>query len=94
MTTPKRERGFELAPARSGAEGHAGHQWRAGRDGPRRGGHRRDHLLHNTSNPSVMLGAGLVAKKAVDVGLKIKPYVKTSLAPGSRVVTDYLKRPI
>ena len=44
----------------------------------------------NTSNPSVMLGAGLVAKKAVDKGLKIQPWVKTSLAPGSQVVTEYL----
>jgi aconitate hydratase len=44
----------------------------------------------NTSNPSVMLGAGLLAKHAVEKGLKVKPYVKTSLAPGSRVVTDYL----
>jgi aconitate hydratase len=44
----------------------------------------------NTSNPSVMLGAGLVAKKAVEKGLTVMPYVKTSLAPGSRVVTDYL----
>ena len=44
----------------------------------------------NTSNPSVMLGAGIVAKKAVELGLKVKPYVKTSLAPGSRVVTEYL----
>jgi len=45
----------------------------------------------NTSNPSVMLGAGLLAKKAVARGLKPKPWVKTSLAPGSKVVTDYLK---
>src|SRR5437660_3202788 len=44
----------------------------------------------NTSNPSLMLGAGLLAKKAVERGLKIKPWVKTSLAPGSKVVTDYL----
>ena len=44
----------------------------------------------NTSNPSVMLAAGLLAQKAVDCGLTVKPYVKTSLAPGSRVVTDYL----
>ncbi|NND72979.1 MAG: aconitate hydratase AcnA, partial [Rhodothermales bacterium] len=44
----------------------------------------------NTSNPSVMIGAGLVAKKAVERGLKVKPYVKTSMAPGSKVVTDYL----
>lgn len=44
----------------------------------------------NTSNPSVMLGAGLLAKKAVERGLQVKPYVKTSLAPGSKVVTEYL----
>jgi aconitate hydratase len=44
----------------------------------------------NTSNPSVMLGAGLLAKKAVERGLAVKPWVKTSLAPGSKVVTDYL----
>lgn len=44
----------------------------------------------NTSNPSVMIGAGLVAKKAVEKGLKVPSYVKTSLAPGSKVVTDYL----
>jgi aconitate hydratase len=46
----------------------------------------------NTSNPSVMLGAGLLAKKAVDAGLARRPWVKTSLAPGSKVVTDYLER--
>jgi aconitate hydratase len=46
----------------------------------------------NTSNPSVMIGAGLVAKKAVEKGLQRKPWVKTSLAPGSKVVTDYLEK--
>ncbi len=46
----------------------------------------------NTSNPSVMLGAGLLAKKAVERGLTVKPFVKTSLAPGSRVVTEYLDK--
>ncbi len=46
----------------------------------------------NTSNPSVMIGAGLLAKRAVDKGLTRKPWVKTSLAPGSRVVTDYFDR--
>jgi aconitate hydratase len=46
----------------------------------------------NTSNPSVMLAAGLLAKKAVTRGLQVKPYVKTSLAPGSRVVQDYLEK--
>ncbi len=45
----------------------------------------------NTSNPSVLIGAGLLAKKAVEKGLKRKPWVKTSLAPGSKVVTEYLK---
>ena len=45
----------------------------------------------NTSNPSVMIGAGLLAKKAVEKGLSSKPWVKTSLAPGSKVVTEYLK---
>ena len=45
----------------------------------------------NTSNPSVMIGAGLVAKHAVERGLNVQPYVKTSLAPGSRVVTEYLE---
>ncbi|MFN2338352.1 MAG: aconitate hydratase AcnA, partial [Gammaproteobacteria bacterium] len=46
----------------------------------------------NTSNPGVMLGAGLVARKAAERGLKVKPWVKTSLAPGSRVVTEYLQQ--
>ncbi len=46
----------------------------------------------NTSNPSVMLAAGIVAKKAVEKGLKVPSYVKTSLAPGSRVVTEYLEK--
>ncbi len=46
----------------------------------------------NTSNPSVMLGAGLVARNALKKGLKVKPWVKTSLAPGSQVVTDYLEK--
>ena len=46
----------------------------------------------NTSNPSVMIGAGLIAKKAVELGLKVAPWVKTSLAPGSQVVTDYLEK--
>src|SRR5208337_2765890 len=46
----------------------------------------------NTSNPSVMLAAGLLAKKAVERGLSVNPFVKTSLAPGSRVVSDYLNK--
>jgi aconitate hydratase len=64
-----------------------------------------EHVLHhgsvviaaitsctNTSNPSVMIGAGLLAKNAVERGLQTKPWVKTSLAPGSKVVTDYLRQ--
>ena len=46
----------------------------------------------NTSNPNVLIGAGLLAKKAVELGLEVKPWVKTSLAPGSKVVTDYLEK--
>ncbi|HET7336230.1 MAG TPA: aconitate hydratase AcnA, partial [Rhizomicrobium sp.] len=46
----------------------------------------------NTSNPNVMIGAGLVAKKAIERGLNVRPWVKTSLAPGSQVVTDYLEK--
>ncbi len=46
----------------------------------------------NTSNPNVLIGAGLLAKKAVEYGLEVKPWVKTSLAPGSQVVTDYLEK--
>ncbi len=46
----------------------------------------------NTSNPNVLIGAGLLAKKAVELGLEVKPWVKTSLAPGSQVVTDYLQK--
>ena len=46
----------------------------------------------NTSNPSVLIGAGLLAKKAIEKGLTVKPWVKTSLAPGSQVVTDYLEK--
>jgi len=46
----------------------------------------------NTSNPAVMLGAGLLARNAAALGMKVKPWVKTSLAPGSRVVTDYLEK--
>ena len=46
----------------------------------------------NTSNPNVMIAAGLVAKKAIELGFSVKPWVKTSLAPGSKVVSDYLDK--
>ena len=48
--------------------------------------------MRNTSNPSVMIAAGLIARNAVTKGLSPKPWVKTSLAPGSQVVADYLKQ--
>ncbi|QEH36429.1 Aconitate hydratase 1 [Aquisphaera giovannonii] len=70
-----------------------------GSDGPAAGTLRHGSVViaaitscTNTSNPSVMLAAGLLAKKAVERGLEAKPWVKASLAPGSKVVTDYLKR--
>src|SRR5499427_2193222 len=91
LTAPVKERGYGLAEselARTASVRSNGHA---------------DTLAHgavviaaitsctNTSNPSVMVGAGLLAKKAVAKGLRVKPYVKTSLAPGSKVVTDYLR---
>ena len=92
LTAPTAKRGFALdgpALARTGTVRENGH----------------DSTIHhgavviaaitsctNTSNPSVMVAAGLVARKAVAKGLTTKPWVKTSLAPGSRVVTDYLER--
>jgi aconitate hydratase len=92
LTAPTAKRGF-------GLEGAA-----VCRTGTVRADGRADAIHHgavviaaitsctNTSNPSVMVAAGLVARKAVEKGLTRKPWVKTSLAPGSRVVTDYLER--
>jgi len=91
LTAPVSERGFELKPEAVNTEATFGTN----------GGSMK--IKHgavviaaitsctNTSNPSVMVGAGLLAKKALDKGLHVKPYVKTSLAPGSRVVTEYLQ---
>jgi aconitate hydratase len=90
LTAPVKERGYGLA------ESDLGRTADVASDG------RSDTLGHgavviaaitsctNTSNPSVMVGAGLLARKAVARGLRVKPYVKTSMAPGSKVVTDYL----
>ena len=90
LTAPIAQRGFALSPASTDAAAVVSYE------------HETLELHHgsvviaaitsctNTSNPSVMIGAGLVAKKAVERGLRVAPYVKTSLAPGSRVVTDYL----
>jgi len=92
LAAPIAERGFGLPEdrlARTGEVIHAG--------GSSRIGHGAVVLAAitsctNTSNPSVMLAAGLLAKRAVELGLRVPGHVKTSLAPGSRVVTDYLAR--
>jgi aconitate hydratase len=92
LSAPVKERGYELSPealARKAKVGTNGGSYEIG--------HGAVVIAAitsctNTSNPSVMVAAGLLARKAVEKGLKIKPYVKTSLAPGSRVVTEYLKK--
>jgi aconitate hydratase len=92
LTTPVKERGFELEPSNVDQKAMMGTN-----GGSVEMGHGSVVIAAitsctNTSNPSVMIGAGLVAKKAAERGMKVKPYVKTSLAPGSRVVTDYLQK--
>jgi aconitate hydratase len=92
LTAPKEERGFALAPDELDREVPLNS------NGSQVGiGHGSVVIAAitsctNTSNPSVMIAAGLLAKNAVEKGLTTKPYVKTSLAPGSRVVTDYLEK--
>jgi aconitate hydratase len=92
LTAPIKERGFELPAEKAaktatitanGSDYQVGHGFVAIAS---------ITSCTNTSNPSVMLGAGILAKKAVEHGLKVPAFVKTSLAPGSRVVTDYLNR--
>jgi aconitate hydratase len=92
LTAPVKDRGFELKPEAVDTEVTFGTNG---------GSMKMKHgaiviaaitSCTNTSNPSVMVGAGLLAKKALEKGLNVKPYVKTSLAPGSRVVTEYLKK--
>jgi aconitate hydratase len=92
LTAPVKERGFELKPDALSREATFGTNG---------GSMKMTHgavviaaitSCTNTSNPSVMVGAGLLAKKALEKGLNVKPYVKTSLAPGSRVVTEYLRQ--
>jgi aconitate hydratase len=92
LTAPVKERGFALKPEAVDAAATLGTN-----GGSAIIGHGAVVIAAitsctNTSNPSVMLAAGLLAKKAVEKGLRVQPYVKTSLAPGSRVVSDYLKR--
>ncbi|HTX90378.1 MAG TPA: aconitate hydratase AcnA [Anaerolineales bacterium] len=92
LVAPVKERGYELKPAdrtRTGKVGTNGSSYEIG--------HGAVVIAAitsctNTSNPSVMVAAGLLARKALEKGLSVKPYVKTSLAPGSRVVTEYLRK--
>jgi len=92
LVAPVAERGFELSPealARKGSVGTNGGSYQIG--------HGSVVIAAitsctNTSNPSVLVAAGLVAQKAVEKGLNVAPQVKTSLAPGSRVVTEYLTK--
>ena len=79
---------------RTSHPGPGGRRGRRGRvhHGPRRRRGLRITSCTNTSNPSVMLGAALLAKKAVEKGLSTKPWVKTNMAPGSQVVTDYYEK--
>ncbi|GAB1472246.1 aconitate hydratase AcnA [Chloroflexota bacterium] len=92
LTTPVKERGFELKPEAVNSEVTFGTHGCSIK--MRHGAVVIAAITSctNTSNPSVMVGAGLLAKKALEKGLNVKPYVKTSLAPGSRVVTEYLKQ--
>ena len=92
LVAPKSARGFELAPEDLDKESAFGSNGSS--EVMRHGALVIAAITSctNTSNPAVMISAGLVAKKAVERGLQVKPYVKTSLAPGSRVVTDYLEK--
>ena len=92
LTAPVKERGFELKP--EAVEKEATFGTNGGSMQMKHGAVVIAAITSctNTSNPSVMVGAGLLAKKAVEKGLSVKPYVKTSLAPGSRVVTEYLRQ--
>ncbi len=92
LTAPVKERGYELKPEDLDKKATVGTN-----GGSYQIGHGAVVIASitsctNTSNPSVLIAAGLLAKKAVERGLTTKPQVKTSLAPGSRVVTEYLKR--
>jgi len=92
LTAPVKERGYELSPEALTREATFGTN--GGTQKMKHGAVVIAAITSctNTSNPSVLLAAGLVAKKALEKGLNVKPYVKTSLAPGSRVVTEYLQQ--
>jgi aconitate hydratase len=91
LKAPVKQGGYELPSERLNAKSHI-------QNGYETDLHHGDIVIAaitsctNTSNPAVLVAAGLLAKKAVEKGLKTKPYVKTSLAPGSRVVTEYLEK--
>ncbi len=92
LVQPKNERGFALAPEDLSRTGNVRLDGYSGKIGHGAVVIAAITSCTNTSNPTVMVGAGLLAKHAVEKGLEVKPYVKTSLAPGSRVVTDYLEK--
>jgi aconitate hydratase len=101
LTAPVKERGYELKPGDVKRKAKVGAPAPTSQGQANGGSYEIGHgavvlaaitSCTNTSNPSVMIAAGLVARKAVEKGLAVKPYVKTSLAPGSRVVTEYLKQ--
>ena len=100
LTAPVKDRGYELTGDALKREAMYGTPETASQGQANGGSMKMTHgavviaaitSCTNTSNPSVMIAAALVAKKAAEKGLTVKPYVKTSLAPGSRVVTEYLK---
>ena len=92
INLPDVKKNFLDALERGAEDGRSRHQWRIERPPIQDGSVVIAAITSctNTSNPSVMIAAGLLAKKAVEHGLKSKPWVKTSLAPGSKVVIDYL----
>lgn len=92
LTAPVKERGYELSPEALTREATFGTN--GGTQKMKHGAVVIAAITSctNTSNPSVLIAAGLVARKALEKGLSVKPYVKTSLAPGSRVVTEYLQQ--
>ncbi|HEV2245629.1 MAG TPA: aconitate hydratase AcnA [Terriglobia bacterium] len=91
LTAPTKECGLGLAPEQVGRTATIGFNGASAKIGHGAVVIAAITSCTNTSNPSVMLAAGLLAQKAVERGLSVPPYVKTSLAPGSKVVTEYLK---
>ena len=92
LTAPLKEGGFELKPANLASKGVVGTNGDSYEIGHGTVVLAAITSCTNTFNPSVMVAAGLLAKKAIARGLMVKPYVKTSLAPGSRVVSEYLRK--